>query len=818
MPATHSIETRLILSGLGLADRRTLADLLAFIRDETAWRLVSDLFARWKDKAAAKIGHEELTETDRLRERLEHTASEIMASAASDDSLRLMLWMLLRDAYELDPELTFSNRGAEKITEDLGARMTETYFRNQSADWSSGLPDWARRSIGKDLKAGNFSEMVESYVLAQISSLLEQSAVRTDEERAHLFEEIWQALANSDGAIAAGASADAGKEALIKALSTSGSIASLAIAVEAAGFSAYILAAQASAVIPLVGGKTLVSLLAVMVNPLVVLPAMYFGMDWANKSSNLNLRKSFGSVAGATLAIIGLRAPEEGARVMFGAFAGASETLSAEPTKDDRVRQVLLAYRTRAGELAPASISRVAVAPNPVFSQLIGGSKNEASGVGRFLSRLLREDNESLVAGTLTAGDMVYHASMLDPMAVAAADFSSTQDIDGTFDFAVFADRMYEADGRSFSGAEERLKGYVAEEYVAHRLIEKGHVVTRPDAANQPGYDLIVDGQPVQVKCRDSLSGLDEHFEQYPDVPVIANAELQSDLEASDYEWKDQVYFVEGFSDEHISEITQRSIDAGNDLVDHDAAGFTIGLAAARNLLQWWKGKLTAEEVVWSTAIDAAGKGALSLAGGFTGAAAGLLLLGPAGAVILGPSGAIVASGWFRTIKSSASGIADPEAAEALNSAAGQLLRKCGDMLARKKVEIRQQQAKLGDGPASRYARMRMDDEICFILERECDLAALASRKNLSPRALSDAAVAATLKCNVYPAGIQDELDELRRAREVAANSVTRKTVELGRKAWGGLLSLGAAALEKGREAAAKARQSPEATKKDGES
>lgn len=813
---TPSIETKLMLSGLGLADRRTLADLLAFIRDETAWRLVTDLVVGWTNKAVAVISREEMEATDRLRVRLDHTASEIVASQASDNALRLQLWMLLRDAFELDPELTFSNRGAEKITQDLGARMTEVYFRNQSADWSSALPDRVRRAMGKDLKSGNFSDMVESYVLAQVSSLLEQSAVRSDEERARLFEEIWQAVAHTDGAIAAGANADAGKEALIKALSTSGSIATLAIAVETAGFSAYILAAQASAIIPFVGGKTLVSLLAVVVNPLVVLPAMAFGAHWANQSSNTSLRTAFGSVAGATLAIIGLRAPENGARVMLGAFASTKEAIAAEPPTDDRIKQILKAYGTRADELAPAVSSRVTVAPDPTFSQPINDSRPGTSRVGQFLKRLLHEDNETAVAGTLTAGDMVYHASMLDPMAVAAADFSSTQDISGTFDFAVFADRMHAVSGRSFQGAEERLKGYVAEEYVAHRLIDKGHVVTRPEAANQPGYDLVVDGEPVQVKCRDSLGGLQEHFEQYPDIPIIANAELQTALDASDYDWKGQVYFVEGFSDEYITEVTQRSIEAGNDLVNHDAAGFTVGLAAARNLLQWWKGKLSAEEVVWSTAIDAAGKGALSLAGGFTGAAAGLLLLGPAGAVILGPTGAIAASGFFRKIKSSMSNVADPDAADALNQAAGQLLSKCHAMLEKKKAAIRRQQAQLGHGPASRYARQRMDDEICFITERQCDLDALAGRTNLHPRALSDAAIAATLKCNVHPAGIQNELKNLRRASEFADKSVARKAAEVGRKAWTGLKELGATALEKGRAAVERARQS-ETAKKDGE-
>ena len=44
------------------------------------------------------------------------------------------------------------------------------------------------------------------------------------------------------------------------------------------------------------------------------------------------------------------------------------------------------------------------------------------------------------------------------------------------------------------------------------------------------GWDILVDGQPFQVKCLADPSGLEEHFKNYPEIPVFANSELAGDI------------------------------------------------------------------------------------------------------------------------------------------------------------------------------------------------------------------------------------------------------------------------------------------------
>ena len=101
-------------------------------------------------------------------------------------------------------------------------------------------------------------------------------------------------------------------------------------------------------------------------------------------------------------------------------------------------------------------------------------------------------------------GDLLYSLAAIDPHVVAAADFSSKEDVANSFDFAAhllgrMADRWHVRE--SFDGLVSSQKGFVMEQLVAAKLATDGHAIEFPDASNQPGWDLIVDGQPFQVKC-----------------------------------------------------------------------------------------------------------------------------------------------------------------------------------------------------------------------------------------------------------------------------------------------------------------------------
>ena len=79
-----------------------------------------------------------------------------------------------------------------------------------------------------------------------------------------------------------------------------------------------------------------------------------------------------------------------------------------------------------------------------------------------------------------------------------------------------------------------RLEGYVTEQFAADVLRDLGHKVEFPEQANQAGYDLLVDGEPWQVKGGESASVINDHFAKNPDIPVITNEGLAEKFTSSD--------------------------------------------------------------------------------------------------------------------------------------------------------------------------------------------------------------------------------------------------------------------------------------------
>jgi len=63
----------------------------------------------------------------------------------------------------------------------------------------------------------------------------------------------------------------------------------------------------------------------------------------------------------------------------------------------------------------------------------------------------------STVAG-ITASDILYNAVSIDPMVLAAADFSRSEDIGDIFQFGAFAERIGSMSSAAASGAGNNLR------------------------------------------------------------------------------------------------------------------------------------------------------------------------------------------------------------------------------------------------------------------------------------------------------------------------------------------------------------------------
>ena len=340
--------------------------------------------------------------------------------------------------------------------------------------------------------------------------------------------------------------------------------------------------------------------LAVLANPLFIVPAVVGGGVLANSHFRRSARVRLAAGPTIQMALKGLSSPRAGLAACLDDFrslrgkdveaAGAGSAPhhnNHARRSSSSVRKIHLIRESIGGEL-PETPGR----PPEALDKPPEGKTRDGLEQVLFPHRKGIAPEASAV-GALTVADILYHAAAIDPEALRAADLSRSEDLSGVFDFGVFADGARGLGGDAPAGAENHHRGYVAEYLVATRLAGQGHQVELPDSSNNAGFDLIVDGTPCQVKCLTDIGGLVEHFERYPDIPVYVNAELADQIRQSDYEWADKVSFLEGYDRETTETIMQQSLDAGAALGDLNVPVFAVAVSAARNVHAWWKGQLS---------------------------------------------------------------------------------------------------------------------------------------------------------------------------------------------------------------------------------
>lgn len=415
-----------------------------------------------------------------------------------------------------------------------------------------------------------------------------------------------------------------GQQAISAAVIAGGGWATLAGAIGAAGFAPYIAAAKLSAVIPFVTGPTLTSLLFVMINPVTVIAGSAALGYWAISGRASAAREVAAARVAILMAVRGQGA-EHGLATLLNAFRGLHRMADTELRHLDGKQRK--AVRMQAGTIVATLSTDIPAA---------SGAAPGLWGAGISVDQATDRQDTALVAG-LTAGDMLYHAAPVDPAVLAAADFSRMAEFDTPLDLAVHVA------GFASQGARIALRGYSAEQLVMAQLIEDGHDVMLADGAVTPGYDLIVDGCPVQIKCGASISLLHDHFAKYPDIPVIADNALALQAQALDEPWVPMVTTTSGFDLDHVQSLVDQSLQAAAGLADVSVPVYATIIGGARAAHKAWTGQIPVVDLPAWLVIDLAIRGSLAGAGQAGGAILGLVVLGPAGALILGPLAGVAA-------------------------------------------------------------------------------------------------------------------------------------------------------------------------------
>jgi hypothetical protein len=241
----------------------------------------------------------------------------------------------------------------------------------------------------------------------------------------------------------------------------------------------------------------------------------------------------------------------------------------------------------------------------------------------------------SALDGGLAGLSIIHAAAEIDPAVLHAIEFSTAEHLNNlaTIDNYVH-DHFFDAMSKSAEGWFDRLTGYVAEQKAATVLEQMGHHVEFAPVANQPVWDLMVDGEYVQIKT--GLAGVKDFLAAHHGMDVYTSPEIAAAV-------KDPlVHGLPELSAIHIDGATQHTLDGVKDSL-HPGLHFpiiTFAFSAYRefNLIQDQQKELGL--AIQHLTMDVGGVAVGGLAGAKLGALAGAVF-GPMGITVGGFVGAI---------------------------------------------------------------------------------------------------------------------------------------------------------------------------------
>ena len=777
-----TLQSHDVVAGLGSAPRELLATCLALFEDSTLQQRISE---RIGGLAKSGTGHPQTgPETRETLSSLQQRVLLWKEAPVEDDVLRVALWMRLREAFDLQPMTFGTLRSARTAADDLVAATLRSIQ-------PSGFDAVKRRvGVGEHREIPDSLDALARQTLAElVTNVMQNDDATNAAAREALVREVKARVAQLDEGsraqlLTAINAREFNDDAIRTMLLTGGGLATLGGAVSVAGFSAYILVAQASAFIPLVSGPALVSFVAVLSNPITIVLATAGIGWWATRSANQKIQSAIAMRVLSLLALTGISASTAGLRGMVQAFHCLPRILQVG-TLDGKV---LVNYQADWKAIAPARRKSILLEPHTaqVMERPLPGSLDPDR-----WERLLRERNRApqdmAAMSALTLGELVYHIHSLDPAVLAAADFSRVDDLDDPIAFAAFAHSIEALGEKGHLGAISNLKGYVAEQVVAAELVQQGYVVEFPDTSNQAGWDIAVDGVRFQVKNAADLDLLDRHFDKGYEYPILANAEI-ADLLAKAAEqgnapaWAAKVHFVEGYSQDAVQQLTDQTMDAGDAILHPHVPVFAITLGAIRQWGRYSKGQVSGSQAVQEVLVNGTVSASLAVAGNYAGVAIGLLVFGPAGALVLGSALPILSRTQVGAVKKVAEAMTTGAQYKSWQSEAYESLDELIDVLGTKLTQKIKLLKARGTFPKSAlmadYLSWRVDEDVRFLRECRVRLKGIQDDPQLKVEDAGEQLLVWLSTCTLHPATYQNEL---RRLLEVLAR---RPTLEdnLGQK------------------------------------
>lgn len=226
---------------------------------------------------------------------------------------------------------------------------------------------------------------------------------------------------------------------------------------------------------------------------------------------------------------------------------------------------------------------------------------------------------------------LLWNYSQIDKSVLNALTFTSKGQPESFSTLQDIAEKTLDS-----TGAITRLSGYIAEQQVAYNLVQEGHTVEFPTTANQEGFDLVVDGQVMQVKNTLSSDYVLQHLEKNPDIPVIVNQELAETLNDHPNVFVDQALSHENVNQSMLESLEYiHQFDSISDFLPIPFVA--LALAAYRNYNDFDSKQINSKKY-----LENIGKETVAITGG---AFAGKMIFGTIGGMVAGPVGIALVGG-----------------------------------------------------------------------------------------------------------------------------------------------------------------------------
>ncbi|MBT6540916.1 MAG: hypothetical protein HN891_06820 [Planctomycetes bacterium] len=244
-------------------------------------------------------------------------------------------------------------------------------------------------------------------------------------------------------------------------------------------------------------------------------------------------------------------------------------------------------------------------------------------------------NKNSVVIGTgaLTTAQALFHLAKIDDGAMEAIDKIYAPGVENSFE--EIAGHIGGLSGRSaaaWEGGLAKYKGEVGETQIAEHLAAKGHHVELAEP-NQHGWDAIVDGQNVNFKAGTDPSHIQQHLNEYPDIPVITVSE-----QLGNFDDNEMVHCLPHISGEEIERLTAATMEGLVDTTSlYEEIPLAAGLiAAVKNFKPVIQGKSDIKFAAKNTLVDGVSVGTGATVGAFFGSFIPVPVLGTIGGSIVG--------------------------------------------------------------------------------------------------------------------------------------------------------------------------------------